>query len=175
MKSNKAFTLIELLVVVLIIGILTAIAVPQYQKSVLKSRLHQGVSLVGSIYQAQQAYSLAHGDFATDIDELDLSFPLNESCEKSQSGYSSFYTCDFGKLGQEVRHKAVFFTPNNQDISYLYFFADDDIPSLNVTFEKDKRYCWARLDNTTAQEVCEGMGGVLIGENPGIWKYYELK
>lgn len=75
MKNNKAFTLIELLVVVLIIGILAGVALPQYQKAVEKSRGAQALSLLKSVVQAQEAYHIANGDYATNFDELALEIP----------------------------------------------------------------------------------------------------
>ncbi len=67
---QKGFTLLELLVVVLIIGILASIALPQYQKAVEKSRGMQALVLLKSIVQAQEAYRLANGTYATSFDEL---------------------------------------------------------------------------------------------------------
>ena len=68
----KAFTLIELLVVVLIIGILAAVALPQYQKAVEKSRGTQALTLLKSVGQAVQSYQLASGTYPTNFDELDV-------------------------------------------------------------------------------------------------------
>ena len=69
----KAFTLIELLVVVLIIGILAAVALPQYTKAVEKSRMTEGISLTSALGKAEERYFLANNTYTADFDALDLS------------------------------------------------------------------------------------------------------
>ncbi len=65
MKNTKrGFTLIELLVVVLIVGILAAVAVPQYQKAVNKSRLAEVWANLASIRQAASVHLLSKGEAA---------------------------------------------------------------------------------------------------------------
>ena len=73
--NSNAFTLIELLVVVLIIGILSAIALPQYQKVVEKARAMQAVVIVKAIGDAQEAYYLANGEYTENLDDLDIDVP----------------------------------------------------------------------------------------------------
>ena len=86
---KSGFTLIELLVVVLIIGILAAVALPQYQKAVEKSRATQAITLLKSVYQAADAYYLANGVWPTRFDELGIDISIGASTtytrEESQS------------------------------------------------------------------------------------------
>ena len=63
---KKAFTLIELLVVVLIIGILAAVALPQYQKAVEKSRLSEALLNIATIKRGVDIYIMENGWFTND-------------------------------------------------------------------------------------------------------------
>jgi type II secretion system protein G len=60
--NRKGFTLMELLVVVLIIGILSAIAMPQYLKSVEKARASEAVTMLGAIGNAIDRYRMSNVD-----------------------------------------------------------------------------------------------------------------
>ena len=75
--NNKGFTLIELLVVVLIIGILSAIALPQYTKAVEKSRASEAQAWLADFVTGQALYKTANGKYCDKdhADDMDVTLP----------------------------------------------------------------------------------------------------
>lgn len=77
---KQGFTLIELLVVVLIIGILSSVALPQYTKAVEKARASEAIQLLGDLATAEQIYQMGMNAYEDDLSMLDLELPkLSES------------------------------------------------------------------------------------------------
>lgn len=69
-NQDEGFTLIELLVVIIIIGILSAIALPSFLNQANKAKQSEAKQYVGSLNRAQQAYYLENSSFGSTIDQL---------------------------------------------------------------------------------------------------------
>ena len=95
-NGTKGFTLLELLVVVLIIGILAAIALPQYQMVVGKTKFATLKDNARVIKEAMDRYYLAHGDFTTNLEMLDIELNGNLDEAKSTIVLNNGSQCSIG-------------------------------------------------------------------------------
>ncbi len=158
-KNCSAFTLIELLVVVLIIGILAAVAVPQYKIAVVKSRVASILPIVATLQKAEAAYYLANGDHTFLIQELDVDVPCIEVLEIDTG--NPFWKCgnDFLVQVSETGAYASYCPTHNDSVEGCKENRDLQIAFNHLyTSSKGSRHCLVRNDSSLGEAVCKTLG-----------------
>ncbi len=158
-STRRGFTLIELLVVVLIIGILAAVAVPQYQKAVEKSRATQALTLLKSLVQAQKSYYLANGQYATAFNQLDVDMPgwtenekwgnTNDITDTRSNGEWSLQLFNDDTLGNAIYVGRI--SGKYKGIGFIYWFT-----RAGTDFSLNEIVCYERTDNGKTFDGADG-------------------
>lgn len=140
---KRGFTLIEMLVVVLIVGILAAVAVPQYETAVEKSRATQAFILGRHLAEAEELHYLSTGRYTDDWDELGETQP-------NIKGWN--FRLDFTV-------ENILASREGTTLHYRFFMREPHVSSPYA----GKYLCVAQADDEKAMSVCRSVG---TDENP---------
>ena len=154
------FTLIELLVVVLIIGILAAMAMPQYFKAVERSRMTEAVTLIDSVVKAQRRHYMQTNRYTEHFEGLDVT-------PKGARG-NIYYSKGNPTTGAGGNGFVIVLTPRDFAGSYVaasrVFEGQDEHPSLQYQYFLSRRYQNDNVDcvaiNQAGMELCAEFCGI---------------
>lgn len=120
-NKSAGFTIVETIVVVVIIGILVAVAIPNYRYVREKTMAAEGVQILESIRRAQWTYYYDEGgtqNFAGDLADLELNIPTPENFDAINDTHIDAATSPSAVVANVRRATGLF---------RLYISADGDI------------------------------------------------
>ena len=97
-KVQEGFTLVELMVVVAIIGVLSAVAIPNFKKYQAKSKTSEAKLQLSSIYSAETAFMADADSYATCLNDMGY----NSSAEKDARYYTTGFLTEYTTAGATI-------------------------------------------------------------------------
>ena len=159
-RKISGFTLIELLVVVLIIGILAAVAVPQYQKAVAKTRVMRALPILKAISEAKERYFMANGEYTADLSSLDINIPYTSAKEYGSRGYMAYAGTPIGILNLSSNAASVFWSGDDLGITIDWY--GNNGACYSTSGEKGDKICSSVGTNTGRISNATGSEGAYI-------------
>ena len=150
-KTKAGFTLVELLVVVLIIGILAAVAVPQYQLAVTKARFMELITIGNALHNANEVYYMENNAYATNRSLLDIQMEI-----------PSYMSISLGSA------KDSYVAVHRGGMSYIYYA---DFHGDNAQYNGRKE-CRADATDILGQKACRQITGQEGQIHSGTYTYW---
>ena len=157
---KKGFTLIELLVVVLIIGILSAVALPKYQKAVYRAKVIRHLPLLRSISEAKKIYYLQNGVYSADLDALDIQVSYTSKYAYGTDGATTYLGTPIGQINVSATSSCVYWANTKPNVT------------INVC-AAGTNYCYGW--NAEGDKFCASLGPKLTDSSEGGFPSYEIR
>lgn len=164
---KKGFTLIELLVVVLIIGVLAAVAVPQYQTAVDRARFVQLIVNTDAALKAEQAYFMANGTYAISWEDLPGAIPAGYRLSAAKRKVNSADVKVSISLGCSIPSEG---GSQPADCPTSFLFSKDNVAEAAYWTDmtgKDRRCLAYGAGGERAKRLCRNLTGGSAGFSCG--------